>query len=312
MEYNECAMRALWGKTAKLLLRYPILWLPYVCADLLNRSFELVRRAASTQVLYWLSIESSVLGGTPSHLSSEVVLARAFWISGVMEWSLRYLTIYLDTAALVATAVLVTMIARGEQLRFRAVLAELWKYPNRILAYSFKLYLLVLLFAIFVSVPALRLLHLITDLNRTAGWSRAASFALTQGQSLVSLILFAWIMTPIKIRLMRAPGAEPPSYDEKRLGRYFMILTGFGAFALSASLFPLLFKLVAFRPFPDQVYAMLVSLVLSCPFIVLGAIGVALIADGGDWNLGEPSAHRRWSQLVGVLMPLHFDEGEEH
>jgi hypothetical protein len=305
-------MRELWGKTAKLFLRYPILWLPCVCAGLLNGSFDLLRRAARTQVFYWLSMKPSVLGGAPVHIYSEVVRARAFWISGVMEWSLRYLTIYFDTAALVVTAVLVTMVARGEKPRLGAALTELRNYPNRILGYSLKLYFLAMLFAIFVSLPALRLLHWITDLSTTTGWSRAANFALTQGQSLVSLILFAWIITPITIRLLRIPGAEPPSSDEKKLGRYFVILTGSGAFALSAALFPQLFKLVALRPFPERVYALLVSLVLSFPLIVLGAIAVALIADGGDWNLGEPSAHLKWRQLVRVLMPLHFDEREEH
>ena len=159
-------MRELWGKTAKRFLRYPILWLPYVCAGLLNGPFDLLLRAFRTEVLYWLSMQASVLGGSPPlHVYSELLRAQAFWISGVMEWPLRYLTIYLDTAALVATAVLVTMIARDEQPRFRAALAELWNYPNRILGYSFKLYFLVMLFAIFVSLPALRLLHWITDLN---------------------------------------------------------------------------------------------------------------------------------------------------
>jgi hypothetical protein len=305
-------MRELWGKTAKLFLRYPILWLPYVCAGLLNGSFDLLRRAARTQVFYWLSTKPSVLGGAPVHIYSEAARARAFWISGVMEWSLRYLTIYLDTAALVLTAVLVTMVARGERPRFGAALAQLWNYLHRILGYSFKLYFLAVLFAIFVSLPALRLLHWITDVNTTTGWSRAASFVLTQGQSLVSLILFAWIITPVTIRLLRVPGAEPPSSDEKKLGRYFVILTGSGAFALSAALFPQLFKLVALRPFPERVYALLVSLLLSFPFIVLGAIAVGLIADGGDWNLGEPAAHVKWRQLVRVLMPLHFDGREEH
>jgi hypothetical protein len=305
-------MRKLWGKTAKLFLRYPILWLPYVCAGLLNRSFDLLRRPAGTQLLYALSMQASVLGGASLHNHGELLHARAFWISGVMEWAFRFLAIFLDSAALVATAVLVTMIARGEQPGFRVVLAKLWKYPNRILGYSFKLYFLVMLFAIFVSLPALRLLHWISDLNTTTGWSRAANFALTHGQSLVSLILFAWIITPVKIRLLRVPGAEPPSSGEKKLGRYFVILTGFGAFALSATLFPLLFKLLALPPFPEQVYALLVSLVLSFPFIVLGVIGVALIADGGDWNLGEPSGDLKWRQFAHVLMPLHFDEREEH
>jgi hypothetical protein len=227
-------MRKLWREAANLFLKYPILWLPAVCAGLLNVSLELLRRAATTQVFYWLSTRPSLLGGAPVHVYGEVAYTRTFWISGLMEWSLRYLTICLDTVALVLTATLVTMIVRGEQPRFRVALAELWNYPRRILGYSFTLYGLVVIFDVFVSLPALRLLHWVTNLTATTEWIRAVNFTLTRGQSLVSLILFAWIITPVTIRLLRAPGAEPPSSDEKKLGRYLVILTGAGALALYA------------------------------------------------------------------------------
>jgi hypothetical protein len=304
-------MKKLCREATNLFLEYPILWLPTICAGLLNASLELLRRAVTTQVFYWLSTRPSLLGGAPPHVYGEVASTRTFVISGLMEWSLRYVTICFDTVALVLTAALVTMIVRGEQPRFRAALAELWNYPRRILGYSLALYCLVVIFDVFVSLPALRLLHWVTDLNAMTGWIRAADFTLTRGQSLVSLILFAWIITPVTIRLLRAPDAEPPSFDEKRLGRYLVILTGAAALTLYAALSPLLFKLVTLRPFPEQVYALLFSLALSFPFTVLRAISVALVAAGGNWNLGEPSPHRNWRQLAHVFMPLHFDNREQ-
>ena len=212
-------MRKLWREATNLFLKYPILWLPTICAGLLNASLELLRRAVTTQVFYWLSARPSLLGGAPVYVYSQVGRTRTFWISGLMEWLLRYVTICLDTVALVLTAALVTMIVRREQPRFRVALAELWNYPKRILGYSLTLFCLIVIFDVFVSLPALRLLHWVTDLNATTGWSRAVNFTLTRGQSLVSLILFAWIITPVTIRLLRAPGAEPPSSDEKKLDR---------------------------------------------------------------------------------------------
>jgi hypothetical protein len=303
-------MRKLCREATNIFLKYPILWLPTICAGLLNASLELLRRAVATQVFYWLSTRPSLLGGAPLHVYGEVVYTRTFVISGLMEWSLRYVTICFDTVALVLTAALVTMIVRGEQPRFRAALAELWNYPRRILGYSLALYCLVVIFDVFVSLPALRLLHWVTDLNAMTGWIRAADFTLTRGQSLVSLILFAWIITPVTIRLLRAPDAEPPSSDEKRLGRNLVILTSAAALTLYAALSPLLFKLVTLRPFPEQAYALLFSLALSFPFNVLRVISVALVAAGGNWNLGEPSSHRNWRQLAHVFMPLHFDNRE--
>lgn len=294
-------MKELWRKTTKLFLNYPVLWLPYVCARLLNDLLDSLWHAVP--IFRWLTTTThrSVLGGAPVQVHSAAASSR-LWLFSVIELSLRYPNLCLDTVAIVVTAALVAMIVRGEQPRLRAALAELRAYPKRILGYSFKLYLLELVFATFVSYPALRLM------NRMG---RVANYALLEGQFLVGLVLIAWIITPITIRLLRVPGAEPPSADEKRRGRYFIILTGIGAFALSAALFPPLFKLVALRPSPEYVYASLVSLVLSFP-VLLGDIAVALIAAGGEWKAGETAVQRKWRHLVRVLMPLHLGEREEH
>ncbi len=288
-------MRDLWRKTAKLFLSYPILWLPYVCAQLLTDSLEWLRNAAEMRVI------QTYISTSPAMIA---------WIP-VLRWSIRYVALCLETVALVATAALVAMIVRSERPRLRAALAELPSYPKRILVYSFKLYLLVAVFATLEGVPALHGSGWLTDSTVATGWSRAAIFALVLGQGLVSIVLSAWIMTPITIRLLRAPGAEPPSADEKKLGRYFVILIGGATFVLSAALFPILLKLVALRPFPEQVYASLVSLVLSFPYL-LGNIAVALIAAPGDWNPGETTIDRWWREIVRMLMPLHFDKRQGH
>ena len=311
MLYDECAMKELWRKTAKLFLKYPILWLPYVCARLLNASLDLLRHFAQNKIFRWTFTWRSAMGGASLLTDSAAAHTKMMWLSGVMEWGLRYPMLCLHPAALVVTAALVTMIVRGEQPHLRAALAELRNDPKRILGYSFKLYLLDLVFFAFVSLPAIRLEQRLNDSITTRGWNQAANFTLTQGQLLVSFILFAWIMTPVTIRLLRGPGAEPPSTDEKKLGRYFVILTGVGALALGAALFPLLSKLVTLHfYFLKGSIDSLVSLVLSFPFL-LGDIAVALIAVGGDWNVGEVSLPWKWRELARVLMPLHFDKREE-
>jgi hypothetical protein len=304
-------MKELWRKTAKLFLKYPILWLPYVCVHLLNASLDSLRHARVIWIYRWLTTGHSVLGSFPVQIYNSAATAKTAWISGLMQWSLLFLKICLDTVALVVTAALVTKIMRGEQPRLRAVLAELQDYPKRILGYSLKLYFLDLVFATFVSLPAIRLSHWVSDSTATTGWSRAANFALLRGQGLISLILFAWIMIPIAIRLLRTPGTEPPSTDEKRLGRYFVILMGVGGFALSSALFPVLLKLVALRAFPKQAYASSISLVLSFPSL-LGNIALALIAVGGDWNLSGASISEKRRERWRALFPLHFDEREQH
>jgi hypothetical protein len=288
-------MKGLWRKTAKLFLSYPVLWLPYVCAQLLNDSLYLLQSAADMRVIQ-------------THFATAPAMIA--WLPA-MDWGLRYLTLCIDTVALVVTAMLVTMIVRGKQPRLRAAFEELRSYPKRILGYSFKLYLLSVAFAIFVSRPALHLLNWVTHSTVATSWSRVANVALVQGQGLVSLVLFAWIITPITIRLMRVPGAEPPSTDEKKFGRYFVILIGSSTFVLSNVLFPILLKLAALRSFPEQVYFSLVHLVLSFPYL-MGNIAVALIAISADWNPGESSTDRMRRGIVRKLMPLHFGEREEH
>jgi hypothetical protein len=191
------------------------------------------------------------------------------------------------------------------QPHWRAALARLRDYPKRILGYSVKLYLLELAFAVTVSYPAIRLEEWLAHSATPASWKGAAQFALTQGQALVSLPILVWIMTPIAIRLLRIPGAERPSTEEKKLGRYFAILAGIGAIALEIALFPPLFRLVSLRGFPDLVYDWIISLVLSSPFL-LGNIGWALIA------AGESSLSLNWPELFHAFSPLRFDEREDH
>src|ERR1700728_1358437 len=97
-------MRKLWREATNLFLKHPVLWLPTICVGLLNASLELLRRAVMTKVFYWLSTRPSLLGGAPAHVYGEVAYTRTFLISGLMEWSLRYVTICFDTVALVLTA----------------------------------------------------------------------------------------------------------------------------------------------------------------------------------------------------------------
>ena len=307
--YDECAMRELWRKTANLFLNYPILWLPYACAHLLNSSLESLEHAGFMWIHLLPSMWRSALGGAPIPVHDQATATRALWVSGLIRHGFDYLEVGLGAVALVITASLVGMIVRGEQPRLRAALTELRTYPKRILGYSFKLWFLGLAFKTIVIVPALRLSRAITYAATTTGWGRVANFALTRGQLFVSGILFSWIMAPIVIRLLRGPDAEPPSAGEKKLGRYFVILTSTAAATLSAALFPLLFTLVVLPPFLERVFNSLVSLVVSFPYL-MGYIALASIAAGGNWNPGETPVYRKWRQLIRSLMPLHVDGRE--
>lgn len=305
-------MKELWRKTTNLFLKYPILWLPFVCANLLNDSLRMLGRAADTRILLWLATTTrgSVLGGSPVQIHSNIAPAQIAWISGLTEWSLRYLTACIGTVALVVTAAIVAMIVRGEQPRLRGALSELRNYPKRILGYSFKLYFFDLAFATFVRLTVFSLRHRFIYSFPPTGWDRFAIIAFTQGLLILRLIVFAWIMIPIEIRLLRPPDAGAPTADEKKLGRYFVILTGLGAIALTIALPRLLFSLVALRGFPEEVFSSLASLLWTFPYL-LGDIGVALIAAGWNWKLDEAPTQSKLRELARVLMPLHFCQREE-
>lgn len=303
-------MKELWRNSAKLFLKYPILWLPYVCVYLLDASLDILRRASFVPIIHRFSTSRSALSGAFLHAYSEAAQVKAVWLSGAMQWSLRYVTICLGTVALLMTAALVNMIVRGEQPNLNSALAALRHYRGRILGYSLKLFFLTLVFATLVGLPAVHLMRVLTYSAPATGWSRAANFALTQGQLLLSLILFGWIMAPVTIRLLRPLDADSLSPGEKNLGRYFVIVAGFCALTLSASLFPLIVRIFPSRPFPQQVCSSLASLVLSFPFLI-GEIGLALIAIGGDWKIGEPAIYGKYRELTRVLMPLHFSGRDE-
>ena len=91
---------------------------------------------------------------------------------------------------------------------------------KRILGYSFKLYLLDLVFFAFVSLPAIRLEQRLNDRITTRGWNQAAISRYDRDNFLLLGLSFCMDHDSSHNPVAACSGAEPPSTDEKKR-RYF-------------------------------------------------------------------------------------------
>ena len=309
MQYHECAVKDLWRGTAKLFLKYPILWLPFICAHLADYGFNWLRGQAAWQIVKWFATWHSVLGAS-GIAASEASNARALRIVSILGSGLQYVEICIGAIALVMTAFLVAMILRRQRPDLKAATAELRNYPKRILGYSLKYWCLDLVLMLLVTGPAYRLTMSPSSSSRPLIFLHLHAQLVMKVPVVAGIIITVWIMTPIAIRLLRPLNAAPLTAVEKRLGRYFAMLAALAAYLFGALLFPL--ELILLKPLPGAAQRAaedLLGFVLSFPNL-LAMIAISLLAIGGDWQIGEVFPRFHFREFLRTLMPLHFGQGE--
>jgi hypothetical protein len=271
------SMRELWLKAAGLFRKNPILWLPFFCAHLLTSCLVWVRKIATHEILAWIMTKRSVLGGylgqPDLHSDTIHTIER---ISFSLQWGTFYVACCLNVAALILTAVLLGMILRSQRPSLAAAFAALRYYPERILFYSLKFWLLSVLLDALIAWPAG---HLLETMPHRTKW---ILLALTDGQVLLTLLCSAWVMAPIAIRLLRPVDSGIVSAEDKRKGRYFYLLTVAAMFTLSRILFSLVTRL-PFNATNERAIVDLASFVVSFLSVLL-FIALALLAARGPYG----------------------------
>jgi hypothetical protein len=265
------SMRELSSKAAELFRKNPVLWLPFFCAHLLTSCLVWVRKFATHEILAWIMTKRSVLGGNlgRSDLHSDTIQTIER-ISFSMQWGTIYVDSCLNAIALVLTAVLLGMIVRSQRPSLATAFAALRYYPERILFYSLKFWLLSVVLDALMAWPAS---HLLETMPNRIKW---ILLALTDGQVLLTMLCSAWVMAPIAIRLLRPVDSGIVSAEDKRKGRYFYMLTVAAMFTLSRILFPLVTRL-PFNATYERAIVDLASFVVSFLSVLL-FIALALLA----------------------------------
>jgi len=282
LEY--CFMQELIRKSLKLFGSFPILWLPFVCAQLCALGLTQMRMAVLKQALQWGAATHSVLAPHVSDLTAasgtEVRL-----IAAVLGGTVSYVTLCLETTAMVLTAFLVFKILKRQRPNLAVAVTQLRAYPARILWYSFLLFALATILNLLVGIPVLFLSHKL---------SSGSSFQtqLFRGEYLVVSLFSAWIIAPIALALLRPRDASVVSPLEKERARYTLVLATAVVIGVGLIFDPIVARLTEGLAHQQalvsqQTLVSLVLIVLKTPY-VWSFIALALIT-GGDADEEGPA-----------------------
>ena len=299
-------MLSLWRKTAELFRTYPILCVPYICADLAANCLSQISHFATRRIIIWAMTWHSVLGGSIQTYSSGVS-SRAVLFASPISMGARFVNAGLYIAAMVVTAALVSMIVSGQTPRLPAAIAELRAYTKRILVYDLLFCLLTVALTASVTLPAS---YLSTD--RFLSNPKTATTAISV-VSLLTIAVSAWIMAPFAVRLLRPAGSSALSAEAKKQARYFAVLAGTATWVLSLVFVPLMVKLFSessYSGFQWTAAQTLESLLVNLPFVLV-YIAFALLANETPLDSEKPPAPSKLREYLRVLAPMHVPPPDE-
>jgi len=292
-------MQALIRKTLKLFASYPVLWLPFVCAELVGIGLDSLQRLTLKPLLTWFATRHTVFGGE-DQVYDQAAQHKAIMASMPLEWGTRYLTFCLSAIALLLTAALVSMILRGQKPDLATAVAEaLRAYPRRIAAYALKFWVLSTLLYALVGQPTSFLFKSLPNVT-FAVWN-----VIWGSETLLILLCSAWIMAPISLALLRPADAVPASPLQRQQARFFSIGITVATFLLSRLLDPPILKLIGNIPYRRGIFSV-TSLPIQLPNVFL-LIALALIASESEEAMPDlPPLGPRIKRALEPLMPLHF------
>lgn len=299
-------MKELWRKSIALLRNHPVLVLPFVFSELLTGSVSWLRHLASSGVIRWVShrqIESVLGENFGSRAVDAASMRTASRLNSALSWGTHYVSISIETAALVLTVIMAGLILHNEQPVLAATAAaRLRAYPKRILLYSAKAWLLTLvlstLITFFLYLPASRL-----------RFGSPSFSVLSSGLGLLGTACLAWVMAPIAIRLLRSAGSPAISNQERELGRYAFLLAAAAGWAIGFLLHPLISELSHRLPGATEAVVIFSSLIINLPYVQL-YIALAFIADA-SLEVHQMPGDPRLRKLLRAAMPLHFERRGE-
>jgi len=298
-------MLKLWRKTIEFIRKHPILWVPYLCADVAASCITWLRQLAAKVIFHWVAVAHmrSVLGGEITTTNLDHAARKAMLLSAPLSWVTSYVNACLYVAALILTAALIAMILRGEKPELAAALPTLRTDSKTLLIYALIFCAVSLVLGALIVLP---IGYLLSVRIRADQWLFSVAVL---GEQLLSLICSAWIMAPLAISLIRPANAAAVSAERKKLGREFAMLAGATTIILEQLSALLIIRHLRFSHVGLALFDPLNSLVVNSPFILL-FIALALIAAEDPLELRSDGAPRT-PRFLESLMPLHFGQGRE-
>lgn len=298
-------MLQLWRKAAQYFLKYPLLWLPFICADVCAFSLTRLRVLARPFLLQWcVTSHHSVLdSGIASSSLDDAAVLNAMRISAAWRWITQLANRYLYAIALVVTAALVCKILLGEYPILADGISRMRGYFKKSFLYAIKYYFLSLILFVLIDFP--------TDywLLPTIHSKHLFYRVLSNCEVLLTGLITAWWMAPIAIQLLRPADHQDISPEDKNLARGSYIFTAIVSFALGQLLYPALDLLNLQSNVKKTASLAFCSVAVNIPYIFLYIVFALIAFRASQEVAAQPGSRAR--PLLEVLMPLHFPKHDQ-
>jgi hypothetical protein len=294
-------MKSLWRKSAELLWKYPILWLPFLCREVLASLLGTLDHFVNRKFIAWTVTKHYLIQG------GSIFPAKAYAVSLPAYAITCFIDGCIFASAIVLTGSLVRIVlshpeSNLTEIRSQRILSHLALERRRIIDFALKYGLLGTLLMGAIVLPLTYLAFSRGDQNPSYGNLVSA------GELIVTGFIIAWVMAPIALRLLRPAnsGEVPPA--ARRIGRLSMMIAAAATVLLGRSLAVLFAGLSINWPrawsVPGVFNMLLVNVAEAFLLVVL-----VLIADGVSVE-ERPQSNKLRRALID-LMPLHFNGDKE-
>jgi hypothetical protein len=289
---------------ADLLRKLPIVWLPYIAAELFAICLWRLRGLVQSGIMHWFTTGHFVMDGeirlTRDNLdaqSNATIACIPIGIAAVV------LVVGLFVAALVATSAMVKSAEREQRPNAGMILAEIAAHWGAILLFALKF---LVTFAVFAAGAVALSFAILFFAHRRY---LPTSFWFLAGDLLISVGGTVWVVIPAAMRLLGADAAVVVSRRIRNQGAILAIVTA----EVGAALGFLVPRLEASLMFDSrwEVVALSTvnSLIANAPTVAF-FLSLALVSAGYSAQTDRDKASKIREHL-SVLMPLHFKESEE-
>lgn len=295
-------MLRLCRRVGELLCKHPILWLPYIAADLLAICLWRLRGLAEKGIFHWFTTGHSALGGDialPPHDST--TLAKASLAYAPIGITTIVAVVCLFVAAFVATAVIIDSIGREQKPDARMILVILGARWRRILLFSLRFLITV---GVFVGGTAALSYYLLSLAHRQ---DLITSFWFLAGGMLIGVGCAGWLAIPAAIRLVGG-ATVPVPVQTRNQGTILAVLAAEAGAALGFFVPKSEASMLLNWRSENNVLSVFNSIVANAPDVLL-FIGLALLAADLSREVDDKK-DSRIRELLPVLMPMHFGKSE--
>jgi hypothetical protein len=294
-------VKDLWRKSAELLWKYPILWLPFVCSELLASLLGTFEHFVNRKIIAWTVMKHYLIQG------GSIYPAKALAVSLPAYAITYFIDACIFASALVLTGSLVRIVLSHPEsnltgIRSQRILSHLALDRRRILDFALKYGLLATLMMGAIVLPLTYLVF--SRGNQDPSYGNLV----TAAEMIVTGLIVAWVMAPITLRLLRPANSEEVSPAARRIGRFSIMIAAAATVLLGRSLAVLFAELSINWPRawsgPGILNMLLVRSAEPFLFIVL-----VLIAD--EVSVEKRPHSNKLRRALIELMPLHFTADKE-